>query len=159
MQRGLLAGWWATALRGCHFVVHHCPCLMEAWLFLSSCCDNAKCPFYERAKSPPPLSTPPPPQHIQTAYLVWPGPTRWKPIITILDQDSLTFCMQCWRSDNINLSTVPHKLITTVEILLLNMIQIKIKVKKNEANDTLNKIFKFQLVLQHEYMQQYETRN
>lgn len=40
-------------LRGCNFVVHHCPCLMEAWLFLSSCCDNAKCCFYECAKRDP----------------------------------------------------------------------------------------------------------
>lgn len=46
-------------LRGCNFVVHHCPCLMEAWLFLSSCCDNAKCCFYECAKrgTPTPLPT------------------------------------------------------------------------------------------------------
>lgn len=45
-------GWMggAAALKGCDFVVHHCPCLMEAWLLLSSCCDNAKCPFYECAK-------------------------------------------------------------------------------------------------------------
>lgn len=65
MQKGLLAGWRAAVLRGCDFVVHHCPCLMEAWLFLSSCCDNAKCRFYERAKGAfPTLSTTP--QQTQT---------------------------------------------------------------------------------------------
>lgn len=46
-------GWGVGGLRGCNFVVHHCPCLMEAWLFLSSCCDNAKCCFYECAKRDP----------------------------------------------------------------------------------------------------------
>lgn len=43
-------GGGAAAPKGCDFVVHHCPCLMEAGLLLSSCCDNAKCPFYECAK-------------------------------------------------------------------------------------------------------------
>lgn len=49
-MQSLQAGWGAATLKGCDFVVHHCPCLMEAWLLLSSCCDNAKCPFYECAK-------------------------------------------------------------------------------------------------------------
>lgn len=46
----------------CDFVVHHCPCLMAAWLFLSRCCDNAKCPFYERQRSSSPstVNTPTP---------------------------------------------------------------------------------------------------
>lgn len=64
---GLCPAGWPLC---CDFVVHHCPCLMEAWLFLSRCCDNAKCPFYEREgfRPPlycqhltPPLDNPPPP--------------------------------------------------------------------------------------------------
>lgn len=64
---GGAAGWMAS-LRGCDFVVHHCPCLMEAWLFLSSCCDNAKCCFHERAKRvpPPTVNTPPHPNLTNT---------------------------------------------------------------------------------------------
>lgn len=56
---GLCPAGWPLC---CDFVVHHCPCLMEAWLFLSRCCDNAKCPFYEREGFRPPslLSTPHP---------------------------------------------------------------------------------------------------
>lgn len=49
-MQSLRAGWGAAALKGCDFVVRRCPCLMEAWLLLSSCCDNAKCPVYECAK-------------------------------------------------------------------------------------------------------------
>lgn len=45
-----LSGRRAAMARGCDFVLHHCPCLMDAWLFLSSCCDNVKCCIYERAK-------------------------------------------------------------------------------------------------------------
>lgn len=46
----------------CDFVVHRCPCLMAPWLFLSRCCDNAKCPFYERERSSSPstVNNPPP---------------------------------------------------------------------------------------------------
>lgn len=50
----------------CDFVVHHCPCLMAAWLFLSRCCDNAKCPFYERQRSSSPSTVNTPPNSLDT---------------------------------------------------------------------------------------------
>lgn len=60
----------------CDFLVHHCPCLMEAWLFLSSCCDSAKCPFYEHEGCSPHCQhththTNPNPQHTQTVCPHW----------------------------------------------------------------------------------------
>lgn len=54
----------------CDFGVHRCPCLMAPWLFLSRCCDNAKCPFYERERSSSPstVNTPPPPPPNQPVH-------------------------------------------------------------------------------------------
>lgn len=81
---GLCPAGWPLC---CDFVVHHCPCLMEAWLFLSRCCDNAKCPFYEHGFCPPlycqHLSPPtPPPQAPHTNTHKQPvhsgSDTRWK---------------------------------------------------------------------------------